>query len=81
MDQLIVTCVQLAMAKERECGPGIVLVEDDQVGYVNEDDITPLSFKEKLLEMIAEDDNEHIFVVHKDNLNLHVSKILRPPGM
>ena len=79
MEHLIVTCVQLALAKEMEEGPGVVIVEGDQIGFVKREEIAPLEFQEKLVSMIDEDNNNHIFVVHKDNLNLHVSKIVRPP--
>ena len=75
----MVTCLQLALSMEIEQGPGIVVIEGTEIGYVKQQDITPPAFKEKLLKLIGEDDHQHIFVVHKDNLNLHVSKIMRPP--
>tara|TARA_X000000368_G_scaffold375798_1_gene328456 strand:+ start:330 stop:539 length:210 start_codon:yes stop_codon:yes gene_type:complete len=64
---------------EVEQGPGIVVIEGTEIGYVKQQDIAPAAFKEKLLQLIGEDNHQHIFVVHKDNLNLHVSKIMRPP--
>ena len=79
MEQLMVTCLQLACSMEVEQGPGIVVIEGTEIGYVKQQDIAPAAFKEKLLQLIGEDNHQHIFVVHKDNLNLHVSKIMRPP--
>lgn len=80
MEQFIVTCLQFALTKELEIGPGVVFVQDNEIGFVKEEDISPEAFKEEILKLIREDDRKHVFVVHKDNLNLHVSKIIRPPS-
>lgn len=83
MDKIIVACLQVALQKEVEEGPGVVIVEGGEIGYVKECDISPptfpFAFQEKMLQMVREDNREHIFVIHKVDLNLHVSKIIRPP--
>tara|TARA_B100000787_G_C16197409_1_gene301968 strand:+ start:3781 stop:4032 length:252 start_codon:yes stop_codon:yes gene_type:complete len=78
MEQLITASLQLVLTAEVEEGPGIAVVEGSEIGFVKEQDIAPPSFKGTLLELIREDRRQHVFVVHKDNLNLHVSKIKRP---
>lgn len=78
MEQFIVTCLQFALTQEVEMGPGVVFVQDNEIGFVKEEDISPETFKEEILKLIREDDRKHVFVVHKDNLNLHISKIMRP---
>lgn len=60
---------------------GVVFVEDGNIGYVLIQEVQPVEFREKVEEMFEEDDGQHYFVIHKDKLNLHVSKIQKiAPG-
>lgn len=71
-------CLQVALQGEHERGDGgVVFVEDEHIGYVLLHDVQPDAFRERLAEMVEEDERAHYFVVHKDGLNMHVAKIPR----
>lgn len=78
-ERFIVACLQTAMKGELELGArGVVVVENELIGYARVDALAPAAFRERLAEMVDEDDGRHVFVVHKTALDLHVSKIPKP---
>ena len=58
---------------------GAVLVdtENSTIVYLLTHEFQPDNFREKLEDLLSEDNNQHIFVVFKSKTDMHVSKMAR----
>jgi hypothetical protein len=77
MERLVAACLQTAIQGEATRGTGgVVFVEGTDLAYLTPAEMIrfPEAFFDRLGDMM-EQDTRHFFVVHKDGLNLHVSKI------
>ena len=52
------------------------LSSNDMV-YLLTYEFEPIEFRERLEEMLSDDGHVYMYIVHKDNENMHVSKIPR----
>jgi len=80
MEQLVAACLQTAaLGEATRGGGGVVFVEGEELAYLTREEMGPArfppAFADKLHQMMEDDGARHFFVVHKDDLNLHVSKI------
>ena len=58
---------------------GAVLIDtvSDDVVYLLTHEFKPQTFCDKLQDMLSEDGNEYIYIVHKEEKAMHISKIKR----
>ena len=71
--------VAIVGAAAHPSSPGVVYFDEhtQEVAYVLLADIPLVEFRNKLREMIEEDDDQHWFVVCKASCALHVAKVPR----
>jgi hypothetical protein len=81
MEQILARCLVSAMHGERERGAGgVVYMENEHMTYLFHHELNPVAFRERITDMVAEDAGRHLVLVHKVELNLHVSLLIRPAG-
>lgn len=69
------------VGEQRRGDNGAVLVdaETNDIVYLLSHEFQPLAFQNQLNELLSEDNQKHIFIVHKDKDAMHISKI--PKGI
>ena len=72
--------LQIAMQGEHARGNnGAVLIDtvSNDVVYLLTHEFKPETFCDKLQDMLSEDGNEYIYIVHKEEKAMHISKMKR----
>ncbi len=70
--------LEVALEGEKSRGDnGAVLVDNEHVVYLLSHEFQPSDFRQQLEELLSEDDRVHIFIVHKNDDAMHISKIPR----
>ena len=72
--------IETSMIGEKMRGSnGAVMVDDeaDEIVYLLVNEISPPQFREKLEDMLSEEANDYMFVVHKTKEAMHISKLPR----
>lgn len=78
--ELTETVLKIALQGEHVRGNnGAVLVDttSNDIVYLLSHEFKPDSFCEKLQDMLSEDGNDYIYIVHKDEKAMHISKMKR----
>ena len=78
--EYVQSIIQIAIEGEKCRGDnGAVLIDDEssQILYLLSHEFKPVEFSEQLNDLLSEDNSVHIFIVHKVNDSLHISKIPR----
>tara|TARA_B100000214_G_C23718966_1_gene513370 strand:+ start:69 stop:329 length:261 start_codon:yes stop_codon:yes gene_type:complete len=72
--------IRVGLSGEAERGTnGAVIVDEEtnEIVYLLSHEFKPQDFSEKLNDLLSEDNNKHIFIVHKTKDAMHISKIPR----
>jgi len=79
MERVLAKCLVAAMQGEQERGAGgVVYMEGEHINYLFPHELNPPAFRERITDLVAEDAGRHLVLVHKAELNLHVSLLIRP---
>jgi len=81
MEQVLARCIVAAMEGEQTRGArGVVYLEKEHTKYLFPHELNPPAFRERITDLVAEDAVRHLVLVHKAELNLHVSLLICPAG-
>ena len=72
--------IRIAIEGEKSRGDnGAIMIDEEtsQIVYLLSHEFQPSDFSEQLNDFLSEDNGVHIFIVHKINNSLHISKIPR----
>ena len=72
--------VEVALEGEHRRGDnGAVLIDktNDAIVYLLSHEFQPAQFRTQLESLLSDDRHKHIFVVHKDDSHMHITKIPR----